>query len=69
MVIIRTKSNTLSVEEEIKKSINVGSKETENRGNGNSKCRHLDLRNFFVRGENLDKEIKPLASFLNHGVI
>ena len=68
MVIIRTKSNTLLMEEEIKISINVASKETENRGNGNSKCRHLVLRNFFVRRENLDKEIKPLASFLNHGV-
>ena len=35
MVIIKTESNTLSVKEEIKNQFNVGSKETENKGNGN----------------------------------
>ena len=50
MVVIKTESNTLSVKEEIKNQFNVGSKETENKGNGNSKCRHLVLGNFFVKG-------------------
>lgn len=47
-----------------KTPINVGSKENENKRNGNSKYRHLFLRNFPIRGrERKVGRIKPLASF------